>query len=826
MGPLVFPLLVPLLGNIAIWGASIGLSTVALTGIVTAVSYGLQIGIGLGVAFLGNKLFAPKMPKPEDRQVLVREATHPRARHYGRVKTSGVLAYLSTKEGSLYRLIATGTGEADAIEEHWIDDTAVTIDGSGDVTGPDPYTDRLNIQYRLGTGSQTAYSTLTTEFPSDWTTDHRGLGMSHALVTLNPIKAEKFPKVYPRGEPNYRQVLRGAKVYDPREAGHDPDDSSTWEWSENAALCILDYMTHADGMALDRSYFDAADWGDAADDCDDAISLKAGGTAPRYVTGFTYDYLQRPADVLAQLLRACDGQIVPTSTGGLKLLIGKWAAPTVTITDDMIVDYNMAPGAGVIDAANVIKARFTSPNHDYQATEADEWRDETDVTARGELVSAQDYFAVTSHGQCRRLMKLAAHRLNPSWSGTLTLNTRGFAVIGERFVTIHLGEININETFEVTGDPEIILSDDNIVTGIRLTVSALPSTAYDWNAADEEGTAPATPGDVTLDDAVEDMDNLSASVEQRTVSGNQKVAVAVISWDAPVNTGLRPQVEIKLSSGDDTSWQGLNIATDQNQTETGVLIDGEDYDIRGRFISPAGLEGDWTSPVITITAVANTTAPSNVTVVTMSAGVESVTLGFNTPNDANFIKARIYRKTTNDSSTASHVQDVYLAQNIAAVITIASAPLGDWYYWVAAANGSNIEATRVAPSPASIAVLGAELVTNGAFAADTNWTKGTDWTIGSGLATRAAGAGASELTQAISLTAGHVYRVTFTVTSYTAGTITPQLTGGTPVVGTARSSAATFSEDLTAVTGNTTISFSGNTAANLSIDNVSVKRVG
>lgn len=825
MPPLLFPMLAPLLGQIAIWGAGIGLSTAALTGIVTAVSYGLQIGIGLGIAFLGNKLFAPKMPKPEDRQVLVRESTHPRARNYGRVKVSGVLAYLSTKSGALYRVIVTGTGQIDAIEEHWIDDAAVTIDGSGDVTGPDPYTDRINIKYKLGTDTQTAYSDLVSEFPSDWTTDHQGLGMSHALVRLNPIKAEKFPKVYPRGEPNYRQVLRGAKVYDPREAGHDPDDPTTWEWSENAALCILDYMTHADGMALDRTYFDDTDWSDAANDCDDAISLKAGGTAPRYVIGFTYDFLQRPADVLASMLRACDGQIVPTSSGGLKLVVGKWVTPTVTIDDDAIVDYNLAPGAGVMEAANVIKARFTSPDHDYQATEADEWRDETDITARGELVSSQDYFAVPNHAQCRRLMKLMAYRLNPAWSGTLTLNNRGFAVMGERFITLQLSELGIDQDFEVTGDPEIILGDENTVIGVRLSVSALSSDAYDWNAATEEGTAPAT-GDVSLDSAVEDMSNLSASVEQRTVSGSQKVAVAVISWDAPVNTGLKPQVEIKLSSGSDATWQGLNIATDQDQTETGVLIDGEDYDIRGRFISPAGLEGDWTTPVITITAVANTTAPSDVTSVTITSGVESVALSFNTPNDANFVKARIYRKTTNVSSTATHVQDVYLSQNISAAITLASAPLGDWYYWVAASNGSNIEGTRVAASPAPIAVLGAELTTNGTFAADTNWTKGTGWSIAAGVATKVPSGTATTLSQSITFTAGYIYRVTFTVTARVAGSVTPRLSGGTNVVGTARSAAGTFSEDLTAVTGNNSFDFVGGTGGDLSIDNVSVKRAG
>lgn len=824
MGPLIFPLLVPILGQVAIWGASIGMSTALLTGVVTAVSYGLQIGIGLGLTFLGNKIFGPRQPKPEDRQVLVREATHPRFRSYGQVKVGGLLAYLTVQQGALYRVIVMGEGEISSVESHWIDDKEITIDGSGDVTSPSTYVNRINIQYRLGTDTQTHYTELAAVV-ADWTSAHDGLGMAHALVTLNAIKPEKFAKVYPRGEPNYRQIQKAAKVYDPREVAHDPDDPTTWEWSENAALCILDYLTHEDGLGLARTFFADADWEDAADDCDDAITLKAGGTIERYRMATTYDFSERPADVLGRMLQSCDGQLVPTAAGGLKLIVGKWITPTVTIDDDAIIDYEIARGRSIMDTANVIKARYTSRDHDYQATDADEWRDSTDVSARGELVTQLDFLCAPNHSQARRLMKAASYRLNPEWAGTLTCNLRGLAVVGERFITVTLSELGISTTFEVTSDPEIILSDENVVTGVRFSVTAVPSAAYDWVAADEEGTAPATPGDVTQDTTIEDMDNLAAAVEQRTVSGNNKVAVAVISWDAPVNGSLTPQIEIKLTSGGSTSWQGLNIAIDQDQTETGVLIDGEDYDVRGRFVTAAGTEGDWSSTV-NFTAVANLTAPSDVTSVTLTAGTDSVTLTFNTPNDANFIKARIYRNTVNNSATATHVQDVYLAQNVAAGVTIASAPVGVWYYWVAASNGSNIEATRVAPTPTNVTVLGAELVANGGFSSGASWTTGTDWSIGAGVATKVAGAGATDLSQAISLTAGYVYRVVFTVSGYSAGTVTPTFTGGSTVTGTARSADGTYTEDLTAVTGNTTLVLTGNAAGAFNIDNVSVKRFG
>lgn len=113
-----------------------------------------------------------------------------------------------------------------------------------------------------------------------------------------------------------------------------------------------------------------------------------------------------------------------------------------------------------------------------------------------------------------------------------------------------------------------------------------------------------------------------------------------------------------------------------------------------------------------------------------------------------------------------------------------------------------------------------QLVTNGVFAADANWTK-TTWSISAGVAT-IAGAATDTMTQAIAITAGLTYLVTFTVTSFTGGTVTPIL-GGTS--GTARGSAATFSEIIKAGNSNNLINFSAS-AATLSIDNVSILQMG
>jgi hypothetical protein len=119
--------------------------------------------------------------------------------------------------------------------------------------------------------------------------------------------------------------------------------------------------------------------------------------------------------------------------------------------------------------------------------------------------------------------------------------------------------------------------------------------------------------------------------------------------------------------------------------------------------------------------------------------------------------------------------------------------------------------------------LGPELVTNGNFDTDSDWTKGTGWTISGGEATHAAGTG-SALDQANVVTAGKWYKVTVDATA-TGGTWSLQFVGGTTT--TVGSSLVSGSYTLYGFAGasNTTLRIFAGAATDLVIDNVSVKEV-
>mgnify|MGYP000942898033 CR=1 FL=1 len=114
-------------------------------------------------------------------------------------------------------------------------------------------------------------------------------------------------------------------------------------------------------------------------------------------------------------------------------------------------------------------------------------------------------------------------------------------------------------------------------------------------------------------------------------------------------------------------------------------------------------------------------------------------------------------------------------------------------------------------------------VTNPGFDTDSDWAKGTGWSIGSGVASHETGS-VGILSQVVSLTAGKQYLLTWTMTA-SAGDVTPRFSGGTLVSGTAISVSGTYEENLVAATGNTTLEFRGGSTFVGTIDNVSLIEV-
>jgi len=119
---------------------------------------------------------------------------------------------------------------------------------------------------------------------------------------------------------------------------------------------------------------------------------------------------------------------------------------------------------------------------------------------------------------------------------------------------------------------------------------------------------------------------------------------------------------------------------------------------------------------------------------------------------------------------------------------------------------------------------GPELVTNGGFDSDSDWSKGTGWSIADGRSNRTSTGSVTYLSQSVSFTAGKVYEVSYNLTREGGGT-TIQFVGGTSVNGAFQNSSGRKTEFIKAESGNITFRIQGSSTFAGSIDNVSVREM-
>ena len=115
-----------------------------------------------------------------------------------------------------------------------------------------------------------------------------------------------------------------------------------------------------------------------------------------------------------------------------------------------------------------------------------------------------------------------------------------------------------------------------------------------------------------------------------------------------------------------------------------------------------------------------------------------------------------------------------------------------------------------------------ELVTNGDFDTDTDWTKGAGWTI-SGGNLNASNVNAVSTTQAGYTFVGKTFQVSYTISDYSQGSVQIYLGGSQST--SLKSENGTHTETISISSGNTTLYIYGTSNFTGSIDNISVKEV-
>lgn len=359
-----------------------------------------------------SKLFAPKIPDSlaslKGTSVMVRSSVEYRKIVYGEAIVSGPVIYQNT-EGTnreyLWFVLALCEGEIEDFVSVWMDGDeilkseinwsagAAGADGSGNGNVSttefigDNSTNAMRAFYTLGHSDQVVLGPVDTAF-TEWTSSHRARGTAILAVAL--LYDANTEKVWQTGAPNnIRAVVKGRKIYDPRldstqiidsttspvtygSGLHRTSDESTWEWSDNPALCAADYMLNF-MPAISATSINWESIANAADDCDVQVVVPPVASPSNTETRFTCNGVvslgASHQDNLNNILSSFDGKLAYTE-GQWTVRASVWEASSVSFTEsDMAGPVAVRGSAPKSERFNAVRGVFVDPARFYEPSE-------------------------------------------------------------------------------------------------------------------------------------------------------------------------------------------------------------------------------------------------------------------------------------------------------------------------------------------------------------------------------------------------------------------------------------------------------------------------
>ena len=170
------------------------------------------------VAFAGSiaaqALMRPKIPTQSIKNT-VKGSEGPGIFAFGRVEIEGRIGFANTAGYNISRLALHAFGVLDGVEQYFYDGRETTVEADGNVSTP-PWAkggsppSYMNVQTKAGDGTETAWSSLVSDFPGQWTTDHRARGIAQSLmrITSPGTASNKFGRLLQGGVKNIRLRAR------------------------------------------------------------------------------------------------------------------------------------------------------------------------------------------------------------------------------------------------------------------------------------------------------------------------------------------------------------------------------------------------------------------------------------------------------------------------------------------------------------------------------------------------------------------------------------------------------------------------------------------
>ncbi|EPO8032605.1 phage tail tip protein J-related protein, partial [Proteus mirabilis] len=427
-------------------GAGLMIAGLFTGGVTSAIGMALMAA-GVAVQVAGSLIFKPKLPSMNyrdtgERKQMLRSSSAPETVIVGKTVVSGLLFFAEEEAGEqdenekITLALALAGHPIEKIGKIWLGDDLIETFGeytvhevkhlwlkSLKITAP-------VVEVELHNSREDVDPFMLKNCPS-WKEDMIGRGLAWLRVTLT-FDQEKFPY----GLPNVKCEVWGKHLFDPR--------TGQTEWSNNGALVILDYYRHY--LKVPDTDIDFDSFKQAADLCDEKVSLPEGGFESRYTLNGAYDLNESPSSVLEAMHKCINAE--PTFTAGKHgIQIGAYYGPAIkTITESQLIGtVTCTPETGLKDATNAVYGTFIDAEQLYTKTDftpviVDEWVKEDGLEIRENI----DYRFVTSPYQAQRLARQYLRKKKAGRRVQLTMNLDGYAYRPGEVVLLALPSLGIS----------------------------------------------------------------------------------------------------------------------------------------------------------------------------------------------------------------------------------------------------------------------------------------------------------------------------------------------------------------------------------------------
>ncbi|UPW73518.1 DUF1983 domain-containing protein [Proteus mirabilis] len=427
-------------------GAGLMIAGLFTGGVTSAIGMALMAA-GVAVQVAGSLIFKPKLPSMNyrdtgERKQMLRSSSAPETVIVGKTVISGLLFFAEEEAGEqdenekITLALALAGHPIEKIGKIWLGDDLIETFGeytvhevkhlwlkSLKITAP-------VVEVELHNSREDVDPFMLKNCPS-WKEDMIGRGLAWLRVTLT-FDQEKFPY----GLPNVKCEVWGKHLFDPR--------TGQTEWSNNGALVILDYYRHY--LKVPDTDIDFDSFKQAADLCDEKVSLPEGGFESRYTLNGAYDLNESPSSVLEAMHKCINAE--PTFTAGKHgIQIGAYYGPAIkTITESQLIGtVTCTPETGLKDATNAVYGTFIDAEQLYTKTDftpviVDEWVKEDGLEIRENI----DYRFVTSPYQAQRLARQYLRKKKAGRRVQLTMNLDGYAYRPGEVVLLALPSLGIS----------------------------------------------------------------------------------------------------------------------------------------------------------------------------------------------------------------------------------------------------------------------------------------------------------------------------------------------------------------------------------------------